>query len=158
MMSKVFEYKDYLGSAEVDTENHVLVGRLLFIRDVITYSATQVADLEKAFQDAVDDYLGTCAELGDEPDVPCKGSFNVRVTPELHREAALLARSQGIKLNDWVSNELSEAVERISHRRVEHVHQHNHTIQVNIEHGTTSVPMNTAKRPTAWNETYATRH
>lgn len=157
-MSKVFEYMDYLGSAEVDTDNMVLVGRLLFIRDVITYSASTVADLEKEFRAAVDDYLATCAELGDEPDVPCKGSFNVRVSPELHRDAALMARSQGIKLNEFVSNALAAAVARPATRQVEHVHQHNHTIKVMVEPSTQVAPFVTADRPTDWAQTYVTNH
>ena len=72
-MSNVFEYLGYLGSAEVDADSRALVGKLLFIRDVITYSASSVPELEIEFKAAVDDYLATCAELGDEPDIPCKG-------------------------------------------------------------------------------------
>jgi predicted HicB family RNase H-like nuclease len=90
----VYEYKGYLGSAEVDAENSVLVGKLLFIRDAIAYSASDVAGLKRAFEEAVDDYLRSCAEAGDQPDTPCKGSFNVRVSPQLHRKIAVAARLQ----------------------------------------------------------------
>lgn len=109
-MNEVFDYKGYLGSAEVDTENRCLVGRLLFIRDVITYSATDVIDLEREFKAAVDDYLRTCSELGDEPDRPFKGTFHVRVSPQLHREMALKARSQGLKLDEFIGNALAVAI------------------------------------------------
>lgn len=45
-----------------------------------------------------EDYLATCAELGKEPDETHKGSFNLRIPPELHRQAI----SQNMSLNDFV--------------------------------------------------------
>lgn len=121
-MKSHFEYKNYLGSAEVDAETMVLVGRLMFIRDVITYSATSVKELEEAFREAVDDYLATCAELGDEPEVPCKGTFNVRVGSERHREVALVARARGMGLNDYICAALDAALGQ--GHVIQHVHRH----------------------------------
>src|ERR1700726_3887523 len=95
-MNKQFEYQGYIGSAEVDIENGLLFGRLLFIRDAITYNAATVEELKDAFHEAVDDYLAACEEDGSEPDVPCKGSFNVRVGPERHRKVAIAARNQDV--------------------------------------------------------------
>ena len=108
-MNGHFEYKGYLGSAEVDTEGGALVGKLLYIRDTITYSATDVAALKTAFEEAVDDYLEACEEDGAEPDLPCKGSFNVRVGPERHRRIAIAARIAGVGLNDFVCSSLDAA-------------------------------------------------
>lgn len=124
-MNAPLEYRGYLGSAEVDVEDRVLVGRLLFIRDVITYSATDVAGLETAFREAVDDYLSTCETDGTQPEVPCKGSFNVRVGPERHRAIALAARQQGIGLNEFVCNALDAAV---SERSKPVLHKHEVTV------------------------------
>lgn len=109
-MSDVFEYKGYLGSAEVDIEGQTLVGRLLYIRDSIAYSADTLKKLERAFRDAVDDYLKLCVEQGDEPDQPLKGSFNVRVGSELHRKIAIAARQCGKGLNEFVCAALERAV------------------------------------------------
>lgn len=105
-MMNTMEHKGYYGSAEVDLEGHALVGKLLYIRDTIAYSATDLAGLRQAFEEAVEDYLATCQELGDEPDVPCKGVFNVRVGPERHLKAALEARKRNISLNELVSQGL----------------------------------------------------
>ncbi len=68
-MSAVLEYKGYVGSVEADLANRVVVGRLLFIRDSIAYSAASMVGVEAAFREAVEDYLAMCAEEGDEPDV-----------------------------------------------------------------------------------------
>jgi predicted HicB family RNase H-like nuclease len=105
-MNSTFEYKGYIGSAEVDSEDGVLVGRLLYIRDIIGYSASSVPELEREFRRAVDEYLEACQESGESPDTPCKGTFNVRVGPSLHRDAALAARKAGVSLNDFVSESL----------------------------------------------------
>jgi predicted HicB family RNase H-like nuclease len=118
-MTGHFEYKGYLGSAEVDAENNVLFGRLLFIRDVIGYSAATVQDMRQAFEEAVDDYLEACAERHEEPDVPCKGSFNVRIGPERHRTAAMRAREKGVGLNEyvcWALDEVARTPATVVHR------------------------------------------
>jgi predicted HicB family RNase H-like nuclease len=107
-MKPAFEYKGYLGSAEVSVEDNLVVGRLMYIRDVVSYVASEPRALEKAFQEAVDDYLATCKELGDDPDVPFKGSFNVRTGPERHRRAALAASCCDTSLNDWVCMAIDE--------------------------------------------------
>ena len=121
-MKNYFEYRGYLGSAEVDAETGALVGRLLYIRDTITYSAVSVAALKKAFEDAVNEYLETCEELGDAPDTPCKGTFNVRVGPDVHRRLAIAARRDDISLNEYVRLALDAALS--SCQTVKHVHTH----------------------------------
>jgi predicted HicB family RNase H-like nuclease len=63
----MLKYKGYIGSAEVDVENRVLVGKLLFVRDSIAYSATSIEGLATAFNEAVDDYLAACVNEGGEP-------------------------------------------------------------------------------------------
>ena len=107
-MKSHFEYAGYIGSAEVDAENGVLFGRLLFIRDAIGYSASTVESLEQAFREAVDDYLEVCKEDGSKPDVPCKGSFNVRIPQDLHQRAAQYADEHDLKLNAVVQAALKE--------------------------------------------------
>lgn len=158
-MSNVFEYRGYLGSAEVDTEGRAIVGRLLFIRDIITYSASSVSEIEAAFKAAVDDYVATCEELGDEPDVPCKGNFNVRIPPELHRDISLLARSRKVKLNEFVYQALLIAAQDTTRRPVEHIHQHNHNVTVMVESlASSAAQIASATQPTSWGNTYATKH
>lgn len=123
-MKHTFEYNGYYGSAEVSIEDNLLHGRLLFIKDVISYAAYTPNELEQAFKSAVDDYLATCAELGDAPDTPFKGVFNVRLTPDLHRDCALAALQDEVTLNDWVK---AACKSRLAHQNIEiHHHQHNH--------------------------------
>ncbi len=54
-------YKGFLGSVEYSAADGVLHGRLICIRDLVTYEGVDHEDLEKAFHEAVDDYLALCA-------------------------------------------------------------------------------------------------
>lgn len=96
----ILKYKDYEGTAEVDMVRGVCRGKILFITDLVTYEAATPRELQREFELAVEDYLETCGELGREPGRQFKGLFNVRVTPELHRAAALRAASDGVSLNE----------------------------------------------------------
>ena len=58
------------------------------------------------FHGAVDD----CEETGIEPEKAYRGSFNVRISPELHKQAAVAAAAQNISLNRFVENSVQTAV------------------------------------------------
>lgn len=105
-------YKGYLGTIEPDLESGSLFGKLAFIRDLVTYEANDLKTLEKEFQASVDGYLEDCAELGRDPDIPCKGTFNVRVGHDLHLAASMAATRQSISLNDLTRRALSEYLEQ----------------------------------------------
>ena len=104
------KYKGYLGTIEPDLETGELFGKLAFIRDLITYEAETLKALEKAFQESVDGYLESCGELGKSPDQPFKGTFNVRISPELHRKAVLASSNS---LNAFVSDAIQEKLMRL---------------------------------------------
>ena len=117
---KPLSYNGYLGSGECSFEDGCLHGKILHINDLVTYEGQTVPELEAAFKESVDDYLATCADSGKDPDKSFKGTFNVRMTPELHKAAAVSAAVQNIKLNEFVSQAVAEKVEG----RAE-VHHHN---------------------------------
>lgn len=80
------------------------------IDDLVNYEGTSVRELIKAFREAVEDYLETCKQIGKEPNKTYKGSFNVRIPTELHREAAIYAASKDISLNDFVKTAIQYAL------------------------------------------------
>ena len=114
-MSTMLEYKGYLGSVEYSNDDDVLHGRLEFIRDLVTYEGDDAKSLKVAFQEAVDDYLELSAAEDRKPDVPLKGSFNVRPGRDLHRRAMLYAKRRGINLNTVVSDALRRYLDRDEH-------------------------------------------
>jgi predicted HicB family RNase H-like nuclease len=104
-------YKGYAARFEVDTEAGLIHGEVLGIRDVLTFQATSVDELEQAFRDTVDDYLEFCQERGEEPDKPFSGSFLVRLDPEQHRACWVTARKAGKSLNAWVVETITQRTE-----------------------------------------------
>lgn len=63
----VMNYKGYAARIEYSDEDQLLIGHVAGIRDVIGFHAQSVPQLRSAFEEAVDDYLDTCARLGREP-------------------------------------------------------------------------------------------
>jgi predicted HicB family RNase H-like nuclease len=110
-MSTLLQHRSYYGSIEASPEDNCLFGKLQFIRALVSYEGETVAELTQAFRDAVDDYLDTCASLGQEPEIPCKGPFNVRVGHDLHLAASVAATQLSISLNDLTRKALSEYLE-----------------------------------------------
>lgn len=102
LMSNVLEYRGYLGSVEFSVEDECLCGKVEFIDDLIMFDGTSVSEVEQAFRNAVDAYLVSCAERNVTPDQPFKGSFNVRIGGDLHRQAAYEAKRRGVALNEFV--------------------------------------------------------
>lgn len=109
-MTNGLNYKDYVGSVQFSAEDEVFYGRILGISDRITFEGDSVASLQKDFHDAVDDYIATCEEIGKEPQKPYKGSFNVRIRPELHRNAAMFAASHNQTLNAFVEKAIENTL------------------------------------------------
>jgi predicted HicB family RNase H-like nuclease len=104
----VLVHRGYIGSVSFSADDDVLHGKLEGIRDLVTYEGTDVASLKRNFQEAVDDYLNTCGKMKKQPQVPFRGSFNVRVGRELHKRAAVFAAEHNMKLNSVVSEALEQ--------------------------------------------------
>ncbi len=103
-------HKGYLGSVEFSEADNLLFGKVLFINDLISYEGRTIADLKKAFSEAVDEYLADCAATGKAPNKPFRGSFNVRVPPSTHQKLAFLAYRRGKSLNAFVAEALKKTV------------------------------------------------
>jgi predicted HicB family RNase H-like nuclease len=109
-MSDVMTYKGYIGSVHYSEDDEVFYGKIEAINDLIMFEGESVKELKKAFHEAVDDYLDTCKKVGRHPHKPFKGSFNVRVSPAVHRMAAVKAKMLGMSLNQFVQKAIEEKV------------------------------------------------
>lgn len=109
-MNNTMEYKGYLGSVEFSEEDALFYGKVLGIRALISYEGTNAAELVADFHGAVDDYLELCAQSGTEPEKAYKGSFNVRISPELHKQAVIAAMSHNMSLNSFVETSIQQAL------------------------------------------------
>ena len=105
-MNNIMRYKDYVGSVEFSEEDDCFFGSVLGIRSLISYEGTDARSLVEDFHNAVDSYLTMCEEKGEAPEKASKGTFNVRVPAELHREAVLYGISHDMSLNKVVEEAL----------------------------------------------------
>jgi predicted HicB family RNase H-like nuclease len=101
------QYKGYVGVAGVDLQRGLIRGKVVNVRDTITFQGETVAKARKAFEESVDDYLDFCASLGEEPEKPFSGTFLVRVKPEVHRDLSAAAQIKGVSVNKLVGRVLT---------------------------------------------------
>ena len=104
-------YKGYLGSVAFSQKDNVFFGKIEGINGLVNFEGESVKELTEAFHEAVDDYLAYCKDEGIEPDKSYSGVLNVRLTPAIHRQIAILARQAGLTLNAYIKDALEEKVE-----------------------------------------------
>jgi predicted HicB family RNase H-like nuclease len=107
------QYRGYTAELVIDLEARVLHGRVLGLRDVVTFQGDTVEEAERAFRESVDDYLAFCAARGEKPDRPYSGKILLRTTPDLHRQLALIAEQGGQSVNTVMNDLLARGVAQI---------------------------------------------
>ncbi len=113
-MSNTLTYKNYIGTVNFSEEDGVFFGKVIGITDSISFEGDSVNSLIEDFHSAVDEYLEFCAENDKEPQQQYKGSFNVRISPELHRQASLMAQAQHISLNNFIEQSVKNYVSQVA--------------------------------------------
>ena len=89
-----------------------LYGKIEGISDYVDFHADSLSDIEQEFHAAVDDYLEFCAEKGKQPDKEYKGTFNVRISPELHKALAVISLKNNDSLNATIEKALDTYVKK----------------------------------------------
>ena len=107
-MNNTMEYKGYIGSVEFSSKDIILYGKVQGIRALISYEGSTAKELLEDFHAAVDEYLELCSQEGKEPEKPYKGTFNIRITPKLHKKAALYAMEHEISLNSFIEESIEK--------------------------------------------------
>ena len=101
-------YKGYVGDVEYDDEAKLFHGEVVNTRDVITFQGRSVDELERSFQESIDDYIAWCDEEGVPPEKPFSGRFNLRLSPDLHREVAIAAKRLNKSMNAFVEDAIKD--------------------------------------------------
>lgn len=109
-MSNWLSYKNYNGTVEYSKEDDCLFGKVIGIKSLLSYEGESIKELKADFQKVIDEYLADCRERNVEPELPFKGTFNIRISPELHRNIALYAMEHGKSLNAAVEEAIGKMV------------------------------------------------
>lgn len=105
----MMHYKGYSGIAEIAFDTGMIYGRVVGLRDIVTFQGETVAEARQAFHDSVDDYLELCASRNEAPEKPFSGKFMLRIAPELHRALVAEAQARNSSLNALIESTLAEA-------------------------------------------------
>ena len=111
-MKNVIRHKGFLGSIHYSPDDECFHGRIEGIDDLISFEGRSVDELKAGFKEAVEDYLILCRKVGKNPARSYNGSFNVRVSPDLHKKAVRKSISEGISLNRLVRRAIEKEVGR----------------------------------------------
>lgn len=87
-----------------------MYGKVIGLKSLLSYEWDSVQELGTDFQNVIDDYLNDCGERDVQPEQPYKGTFNVRISPDLHRTIATYAIEHGKRLNAAVEEAIEHMV------------------------------------------------
>ena len=103
-------YKGYFAKINFDERDSIFWGKVIGIKDSITFEGETVAQLTEDFHNAIDHYLADCKKEGRTHDKPYSGKLTLRVSPGKHAEIAAAAAHAGKSLNKWVADTLDQVI------------------------------------------------
>ncbi|HPB82494.1 MAG TPA: type II toxin-antitoxin system HicB family antitoxin [Spirochaetota bacterium] len=109
-MKDILNYKEFIGSVHFNSDDEIFYGKIEGINDLVTFEGKSVKELLASFKEAVEDYIVLCKSNKKPVYKSYKGSFNVRISPALHRKAFEKALSLGIPLNQLVQKAIENEV------------------------------------------------
>jgi predicted HicB family RNase H-like nuclease len=79
--------------------------------DGISFHGETVAALREHFAAAINHYLADCKATGRKPEKQASGKLMLRIAPEIHSRALVMARASAKSLNQWASEVLAKAAQ-----------------------------------------------
>ena len=104
------KYKGFLGSVAFSEADNVFFGKIEGIDGLVNFEGESVSELTNAFHEAVDDYISYCKKEGIQPHKSYSGTFNVRLTPDMHSHIAYLAKQAGISINSFIRTAVEKQI------------------------------------------------
>ncbi|MBN2771361.1 MAG: type II toxin-antitoxin system HicB family antitoxin [Spirochaetes bacterium] len=109
-MKDILVYKEFIASIHFCLEDETFFGKLEGIDDLVTFEGQSVSELKNAFHETVDDYIKLCNSTGKKMFKSYKGSFNIKISPALHKKAVEQALIKGVPLNQLVQEAIEKEV------------------------------------------------
>lgn len=111
-MDNILKYKGFIATVRYSEEDGAFIGRIEGIDSVVSFEGQSVKELKAAFGEAVESYLDFCRRKGiSGTQKSYSGVFNVRITSDLHRKAAITAKQNGKTLNAFVRESIEQRLE-----------------------------------------------
>jgi predicted HicB family RNase H-like nuclease len=103
-------YKDYTAVVSFSAEDECLVGHLIGINDIVGFHGDSVEEVRKAFEEAVDFYLESSAQMSHEANKPIP-EVMVPIPQTLYARIAQKAEYDGIPINTVMETALQKFVQ-----------------------------------------------
>jgi len=114
MEKNILKYKGFIGSVSFAAEDEVFYGKVEGVNDLITFEGESVQELKKAFQFMIDEHINDCELENKSLKKSYSGTFNVRLTPQMHRTLAETAIRKGITLNQLLRKVISKELDVVN--------------------------------------------
>lgn len=116
-------YKGYIGQIDIDVNANLIYGRVIGLRDVISFDGMTVQEANESFHQSVDAYLEFCRENKVNPEKTFSGNLPFRTDPETHRLISAAAQIEGKSLNSWMRDVLAGAAQKTVDEAINHNEQ-----------------------------------
>lgn len=103
-------YKNFIGSVQFSDVDNVFFGKVEGINGLVNFEGETVCELRRSFEEAVDEYLETCEKGGVKVLKSYSGVLNVRISPEIHKKAAVLAAAKRTTINNIIKRAVEKEV------------------------------------------------
>jgi predicted HicB family RNase H-like nuclease len=107
----MLNHRGYTAIVKLDPISKVLKGKVIDLKDSITFESSDVDKLMQAFERAVDSYLEFCRDIGKSPEKPFSGNISYRTDSDTHRQIVTAAAAQHKSTNAWMDEKLRKAAE-----------------------------------------------
>lgn len=109
-MKNILSYKGFTAQIEFDTDDNIFFGRVLGLRDIISFHGETVVELTTDFHNAINHYLDVCKQRGEKPQKTYSGKLTLRIPPYIHAGIVTAATHSGKSINKWVTDELEQVI------------------------------------------------
>lgn len=103
-MNSMMIYRGYRAVISYDQEDDTFIGEVIGINDSLSFYGNTTKELNESFRQSIENYLELCEEIGKKPEKEFKGTFNIRISSELHRQLSEEAEFNHITLNQHVKS------------------------------------------------------
>lgn len=111
-MTTTLNHDGYVATISMDFETGLIHGQVINTRDVLTFAAPTLPELQAEFAATIADYTEWCKAEGTQPERPYSGTMSLRLSPEIHRMAAVRAAEANVSLNAWIGQTVECALDQ----------------------------------------------
>lgn len=100
----------YQAKIEYDAEMDMFRGEILGLNGGADFYGRNPAELRDELKKSLNIFLAVCQEKGIEPGRHYSGKFNLRISPDLHEQLAIVAQAEGKSINTLAQEALQQMI------------------------------------------------